>query len=78
MIILKNIKILFGLIFLSLLICSNVSFANNEKARKILSQDDIKIYKKIFEIQKLPIKSKKSKEWKKVDNLIKRLNDKIY
>tara|TARA_B100002019_G_scaffold222884_1_gene195740 strand:+ start:502 stop:2277 length:1776 start_codon:yes stop_codon:yes gene_type:complete len=75
--ILKNIKTLFGLIFLSSLICSNFSFANNEKVRKILSQDDIKIYKKIFEIQKLPIKSKKSKEWKKVDNLIKRLNDKI-
>ena len=77
MIILKNIKTLFGLIFLSLLICSNFSFANNENVRKILSQDDIKIYKKIFEIQKLPIKSKKSKEWKKVDNLIKRLNNKI-
>ena len=68
---------LFGLIFFSSIICSNFSFANNEKVKKILSQDDIKIYKKIFEIQKLPIKSKKSKEWKKVDNLIKRLNNKI-
>ena len=28
-------------------------------------------------IQKLPIKSKKSKEWKKVDNLIKGLNNRI-
>ena len=56
---------------------SNISFANNENVKQILSPHDIKIYKKIFEIQKLPIKSKKSKEWKKVDDLIKRLNDKI-
>ena len=74
MTILKNIKTFFGLIFFGSLICTNFSYANNEKVRKILSQDDLKIYKKIFEIQKLPIKSKKSKEWKKVDNLIKRLN----
>ena len=72
MIILKNTKIVFPLIFLSSLIFSNISFANNDNIKKILSLDDIKIYKKIFEIQKLPIKSKKSKEWKKVDDLIKR------
>ena len=65
MIILKNTKIIVPLIFLSSLIFSNISFANNDNMKKILSLDDIKIYKKIFEIQKLPIKSKKSKEWKK-------------
>ncbi len=73
----KNIKILNILILLSSLFISNISFANNKNIKKILSPDDIKIYKKIFEIQKLPIKSKKSKEWKKIDNLIKKLNNKI-
>ena len=77
MIILKNTKIIVPLIFLSSLIFSNISFANNDNMKKILSLDDIKIYKKIFEIQKLPIKSKKSKEWKKVDDLIKGLNNRI-
>ena len=77
MIILKNTKILFPLIFLSSLIFSNISFASNDNIKKILSLDDIKIYKKIFEIQKLPIKSKKSREWKKVDDLIKDLNNRI-
>ena len=77
MIILKNTKIVFPFIFFSFLIFSNISFANNDNIKKILSLGDIKIYKKIFEIQKLPIKSKKSKEWKKVDDLIKKLNNKI-
>ena len=73
----KNIKILFVLTFLSTLFFSNISFAYNENEKQILSPHDVNIYKKIFEIQKLPIKSKKSKQWKKVDDLIKRLNDKI-
>ena len=73
----KNIKILFVLIFLSSLFFSNVSFANNENIKNVLSLDDVKIYKKIFKIQKLPIKSKKSKEWKEVDSLIRSLNNKI-
>lgn len=72
-----NIKIIRTLIFLSSLIFSNLSLANNDSIKKILSPNDIKIYKKIFEIQKLPIKSKNSREWKKVDDLIKRLNNKI-
>ena len=75
--IVKNIKALYLLIFLSSLFLSNISYSNNENIKKILSPVDIKIYKKIFEIQKLPIKSKKSKEWKKVDDLIKKLNNKI-
>ena len=77
MIILINTKILFPLIFLCSLVFSNISFASNDNIKKILSLDDIKIYKKIFKIQKLPIKSKTSKEWKKVDNLIKSLNNRI-
>ena len=55
MTIVKNIKIPFTLIFLSSQIFTNVSFANNDNIKKILSTNDIKIYKKIFEIQKLPI-----------------------
>ena len=77
MTILKNIKFLFALIFLSSLFFSNFSSANNENFKKILSTKDIKIYKKIFRIQKLPIKSKKSKEWNKVDDLIRQLDNKI-
>ncbi len=77
MTILKNIKLLSAFILLGSLFFSNISFANNENVKKILSKNDIKIYKKIFEIQKIPIKSKKSKEWKKVDDLIRQLDNKI-
>jgi len=77
MTIFKNIKILLAFTCLTSLVYSNVSLADNNNNKKILSSNDIKIYKKIFEIQKLPIKSKKSKEWKKVDDLIKQLNNKI-
>ncbi len=52
MTILKNIKILLALTFLTSLFYSNVSLANNDNNKKILSSNDIKIYKKIFEIQK--------------------------
>ena len=77
MLILKNKKISFVLFFLSLLIFSNFASAETKNYKKILSKNDIKIYKKIFEIQKLPIKNKNSKKWKKVDNLIKGLDNKI-
>ena len=76
MLILKNIKKIFLLIFFGSLFFPNFLFANNAKF-KILSPADVDIYKKIFDIQKLPIKNKKSEEWKKVDNLIKELNNKI-
>ena len=77
MTIVKNIKILLALMCLSSPVFGNVVLANNNNNKKLLSSKDIKIYKKIFEIQKLPIKNKKSKEWKKVDDLIERLNNKI-
>ena len=77
MIMLKNNNTFFILFFLGIFFISNFSFGKIENNKKILSSSDIKIYKKIFEIQKLPIKSKKSNEWKKVDNLIKKLNNKI-
>ena len=76
MLIVKNIKKIFLLIFFGSLFFPNFLFANNAKF-KILSPADVDIYKKIFDIQKLPIKNKKSEEWKKVDNLIKELNNKI-
>ncbi len=77
MIIAKKNKYLFLFVFISKIFFCNFSFANNESTKKILTHNDIKIYKKIFEIQKLPIKSKKSKKWKKVDNLIKGLKNNI-
>ena len=77
MVVLKNKKSFFILIFLCKLFFSNFSFANIENTKNILSSSDIKIYKKIFKIHKLPIKSKKAKEWQKVDNLIKKLSNRI-
>ena len=73
----KNNKFFFIFVFLGSILLSNFSFANVEKAKRILSNHDVKIYKEIFEIQKLPIKNKRSKEWKKVDYLIKRLKNNI-
>ena len=73
----KNNKFFFIYVFLGSILLSNFSFANVEKAKRILSKHDVKIYKEIFEIQKLPIKNKRSKEWKKVDYLIKRLKNNI-
>lgn len=77
MIMLKNKNTFFIVFFLGTFLISNFSFGKIENNKKILSSSDIKIYKRIFEIQKLPIKNKKSNEWKKVDNLIKKLNNKI-
>ena len=42
-----------------------------------MSLEDVKVYKQIFDIQKKSIKSKKSREWIRVDNLIKKVNNKI-
>src|SRR6056300_205919 len=43
----------------------------------IFTLSDVRIYKKIFDIQKKQIKNKKSKEWKDVDRLIPKLKNKI-
>ena len=56
---------------------TNLSLANPQNKKKYLTLEDIKIYKKIFEIQKKSIKNKKSNEWKKVDRLISKLKNKI-
>ncbi len=77
MIIEKNKKSFFLFVFISKIFFCHLSYANIESTKKILTLNDVKIYKKIFEIQKLPIKNKKSKEWKKVDKLIKRVKNKI-
>ncbi len=75
--ILLNNKNFFFSFFWIIFLFSNFSFAKIENTKRILSYNDIKVYKEIFQIQRLPIKSKKSKEWRKVDNLIKRLKNKI-
>ncbi len=77
MILEKYKNTIFAIIILSVFISIKSLFASTQYTQKILSQDDIKIYKKIFEIQKLPIKNKNSKEWKKVDSLINKLNNKL-
>jgi hypothetical protein len=72
----KRIYLIFTL-FLSLFLLTNYSLARAQDKDKILSLSDVKIYKKIFEIQKKQIKNKKSKEWKDVDRLISKLKNKI-
>ena len=71
----KRIYLTFTL-FLSLFLLTNYSLARTQDEDKILSLGDVKIYKKIFEIQKKQIKNKKSKEWKEVDRLISKLKNK--
>ena len=64
-------------ILLNLVFFSSFSFAEIPRYNKILSLEDVKIYKQIFDIQKKSIKNKKSKEWIKVDSLIKKVKNKI-
>ena len=73
----KNKNLIFVIFFVNILIYNHVSFAKIEFEKNILSQEDTKIYKQIFELQRLPIKSKNSKVWKKVDVLIKKIENKI-
>ena len=61
----------------NVLLFSSLLFANIKEYKNILSQKDTKVYSEIFKIQKLPIKNKKSKEWKRVDELINKLDNKI-
>ena len=78
MIILKNKYLIITLLTaVNILLFSNFLFANTKEYKNILSQKDRKVYSEIFKIQKLPIKNKKSKEWKRVDGLINKLDNKI-
>ena len=67
-IVINKIKVLVLIFNISLFITPFLANAQNKDL--YLSLEDIKIYKKIFEIQKKPIKNKKSKEWRQVDRLI--------
>ena len=73
----KNKNLIFVIFFVNILTYNHISFAKIENVKKILSQEDTKIYKQIFEIQNRPIKSKYSKVWKEVDDLIKKIENKI-
>ena len=70
-------KIKLCVLIFSITLFINPFFANAQNKESFLSQEDIKIYKKIFEIQKKLIKNKKSNEWKQVDRLISKLKNKI-
>jgi len=72
----KNLVITLCFI-LSIFVFNNFSWADAKSHTKVLSPKDIEIYKEIFKIQKKPIKNKKSSEWKKIDVLIKKLDNKI-
>ena len=62
----------FTAISLNLIVSSSFALAEIGSYKNILSFEDIKTYKQIFAIQKKSIKNKKSKEWIKVDTLIKK------
>ena len=66
MIIEKNKKSFFLFVFISKIFFCHLSYANIESTKKILTLNDVKIYKKIFEIQKLPIKTKNLRNGKKL------------
>ena len=73
----KN-KILIKLITIIVLcFISNTVRADILLKDKILSSNDIKIYKQIFSIQEMSIKNRQSPKWKKVNQLIKKLDNKI-
>ena len=72
MLILKKLICAFIAISLNLILFSGYSYGETPQNKKILLLEDVKIYKQIFAIQKKSIKSKKSKEWIKVDSLIKK------
>ena len=76
-------KYLFALIIFLFLSSNQNVFAKENTLDKenFLSSNDIKIYKQIFSIQSKSILNKRncncSIEWKKVDKLIKKINNKI-
>ena len=77
MIISKKIISYFVAILLNLILSSSFSFSETLSFKNILSSEDVKIYKQIFDLQKKSIRSKRSKEWIQVDSLIKKLNNKV-
>ena len=72
----KNLILILYIIF-SLSLVSNPSLGDFKEYTKVLASKDIKIYKEIFKIQNKPIKNKKARDWKKIDVLIKKLDNKI-
>ena len=76
-------KYLFVFNHISISISNQNVFAKENTLDKenLLSSNDIKIYKQIFSIQSKSILNKRncncSIEWKKVDKLIKKINNKI-
>ena len=73
----KKFFLIIFVTFVKLSIVNYTALANTFSNTNILSPEDIKTYKKIFEIQSKPIKNKRSKEWKNVDQLITKLKNKI-
>ena len=66
MIKIKNKNFIFVFLFLNILIYNYETFAKVETVKKILSLEDNKIYKQIFELQSRPIKNKNSWNGKKL------------
>jgi soluble lytic murein transglycosylase len=73
----KNNLIIILHFILSIFLINNASWADINRYTKVLSPKDIKTYKQIFKTQKQPIKNKESLTWKKIDVLIKKLDNKI-
>ena len=73
----KNNLLIILYFILSIILFNNCSWADVKGYGQILSLKDAEIYKEIFKAQKKPIKNKKSPAWKKIDLLIKTLDNKI-
>ncbi len=75
----RNYKYLnfFLILLFSVYLSSSYSFADNNLKINILSKSDIKIYKKVFKLQSKQIKNRNSKTWKKIEQLKKKIDNKI-
>ena len=65
------------ILILGIVLKSNYSIANNNLDLIILNSSDKKIYKEVFKLQSMQIKSRNSKIWKKIERLKNQIDNKI-
>ena len=65
------------ILLLSIFVKSSYLLADNNFKVNILNKNDVKIYKEVFKLQSKQIKSRNSKVWKKIEELKKRIDNKV-